>query len=63
MTVTSQLGHLVTHKRVHSGEKPYACDYEGYGKPFSGSGDLVVLKTHSGEKAYICGYESLLDVG
>ena len=42
--------HLTTHKRSHSGEKPFICD-----KGFPHSGDLTKHKrSHTGEKPYKC---------
>ncbi|PNH01555.1 Zinc finger protein [Tetrabaena socialis] len=42
---------------MHTGEKPYACDYKGCGAAFATSGDLVKHKrTHTGEKPYACDY-------
>lgn len=38
-----QMAHLKIHSRMHSGEKPFACEIEGCGKTFSQLGNL---KTH-----------------
>ncbi|KAJ1495078.1 hypothetical protein T484DRAFT_1763881 [Baffinella frigidus] len=39
--------------RVHSAEKPYAC--ETCGRTFSRAGDLAVhMQTHSGERPHVC---------
>eukprot|EP00969_Alexandrium_andersonii_P163171 7214129-Alexandrium_andersonii.AAC.1 len=45
--------HIPEHKRVHSGERPYACDFEGCGAAFAQAGDLTRhRRMHTGEKPY-----------
>lgn len=47
--------HLRTHRRIHTGVKPYRCEYPGCGRLFTQSGQLHSHKlTHTGVKAYIC---------
>ncbi|XP_056443750.1 zinc finger protein GLIS3 [Gadus chalcogrammus] len=46
---------LLIHMRVHSGEKPNQCPFEGCKKAFSRLENLKIhLRSHTGEKPYQC---------
>lgn len=46
---------LLIHMRVHSGEKPNKCTFEGCDKAFSRLENLKIhLRSHTGERPYLC---------
>ncbi|KAH9225603.1 hypothetical protein K456DRAFT_1795116, partial [Colletotrichum gloeosporioides 23] len=50
-----QSAHLHTHKRAHTGEKPYACNWPRCGRAFSQPGNLKThMRRHTGEKPFLC---------
>ncbi|KAM4706711.1 zinc finger protein GLIS3 [Discoglossus pictus] len=52
---------LLIHMRVHSGEKPNKCTFEGCKKAFSRLENLKIhLRSHTGEKPYLCQHPGCL---
>jgi len=51
-------GTLVLHKRTHTHEKPYACNFAGCKKSFASSSDRSRhMCIHTGKKPYVCNFE------
>lgn len=52
---------LLIHMRVHSGEKPNKCMFDGCNKAFSRLENLKIhLRSHTGEKPYVCQHPGCL---
>ncbi|KAM5148110.1 zinc finger protein GLIS1 [Mantella aurantiaca] len=52
---------LLIHMRVHSGEKPNKCMFEGCNKAFSRLENLKIhLRSHTGERPYLCQHPGCL---
>ncbi|KDN60024.1 hypothetical protein CSUB01_10714 [Colletotrichum sublineola] len=47
--------HLDTHRRAHTGEKPFRCNWPRCGRTFSQPGNLKThMRRHTGEKPFRC---------